>query len=214
MRAINLLPSRVEEAATPGRWLEDRRRAGAVAGAALVVFGAGVGVVHHSMSSAVASRRAELDRLQAQLVAARHASARPAVSPRDTADEARATLVTQAAANRSKWDRLLRELALVLPSDVWLSDLKAQSSSGDDSATATSTSGTSTGDTTAAAFVIQGSTYSQDAVARLLSRLQLIPDLVDVRLQQSGSSEHGGAPLGRSVDFTITAGIRPAAGGS
>jgi hypothetical protein len=59
-------------------------------------------------------------------------------------------------------------------------------------------------------FTIQGRTYSHDGVARLLSRLQLLPDLTNVQLISSTRSVIGKQPV---VDFTIAADIA-AAGGS
>ena len=51
-------------------------------------------------------------------------------------------------------------------------------------------------------FVIAGSTYSYDSVARLLSRLALVPDLADVTL----TSSTAGATT--SVEFNITAAVK------
>ena len=58
-------------------------------------------------------------------------------------------------------------------------------------------------------LVIGGYTYSQDAVARLLSRLQVVPDLTNVQLQSSAVT-----PLGNSsvVAFTILADIKTGGG--
>jgi Tfp pilus assembly protein PilN len=214
MRAINLLPARQEEAAHGGRWGDGRRRALAAGGAVLLVA-CGLAVVRESMSGTVDSRRRELGRLQAQLALARHASVAPPVkAPRADVDQ-RHTLVVAAAGKRTNWDRLLRELALVLPSDVWLSDLKAQvAGSADTSGSSSSGTAGSSGDSGTAGFTIEGSTYSQDAVARLLSRLQLIPDLVDVRLERSGSAQDTGVTAAHSVEFTITAAVRSTGSGS
>jgi hypothetical protein len=59
-------------------------------------------------------------------------------------------------------------------------------------------------------FVIAGSTYSYDSVARLLSRLALVPDLADVTLTSSTAGET------TTVEFNITAAVKGpcCAGGS
>ena len=54
-------------------------------------------------------------------------------------------------------------------------------------------------------FVMQGRTYSHDGVARLLSRLQVVPDLTNVQLQSSTLSTVGGQNV---VDFSIAADIK------
>jgi Tfp pilus assembly protein PilN len=58
-------------------------------------------------------------------------------------------------------------------------------------------------------FTIQGRTYSHDGVARLLSRLQVVPDLTNVQLVSSTRSQVGNQEV---VDFTIAADIAAAAG--
>ena len=56
---------------------------------------------------------------------------------------------------------------------------------------------------------INGYTYSQEGVARLLARLSVLPDLTDVQLQTSALTEIGDRPV---IQFTILANVR--AGGS
>jgi hypothetical protein len=54
-------------------------------------------------------------------------------------------------------------------------------------------------------LVIEGTTYSHDAVARLLSRLMLIPDLENVTLANSTAAPDSGL-----VDFSIAASVKGA----
>ena len=56
-------------------------------------------------------------------------------------------------------------------------------------------------------FTIQGRTYSHDGVARLLSRLQVVPDLTNVQLQSSTLAKVGGQDV---VEFSIAADIKVA----
>jgi Tfp pilus assembly protein PilN len=109
--------------------------------------------------------------------------------------------VSQVLDQRIAWDRVLREVSLVMPTDVTLSALtmSAPTAAG---AAATAGSAPSQG------FVITGSAYSYDSVARLLSRLALVPDLDNVTLSNSsaGSTTTGST----AVQFNISATIKGA----
>jgi Tfp pilus assembly protein PilN len=59
-------------------------------------------------------------------------------------------------------------------------------------------------------FTLDGYTYSHAAVARLLTRLAVVPDLVNVQLQQSTKTKLGTA---NAVHFTIAADVRRPGGG-
>ena len=203
MRPVNLLPPQlVEQRASR---LRDPRVLIGVSAAVVVL--ATLAFARHSASSTVASRRSELADVRAQIaLAARRPVAQPAQAAKTPID-GRTAVVVDAASKRTSWDRLLRELALVLPNDVWLSDLKAQTTDAETASASTSASATPTDGT--AGFSIQGSTYSQAAVARLLSRLQMIPDLADVRLEQSETSSDSSGSGARTVQFTISANVVP-----
>ena len=190
MRAVNLLPR--EEA---------KKSFAANRG---VVFG-GVGggalatVVLASMlmsaGGAASTKQAELDSIRAQIAAI------PPVPVSDTSSEdalaaekgARVGALSAALADRVAWDRVLRQVSLVLPEDVWLTNLSAAAP--DDSA-----------DAAAAGFTLTGATYSQNGVARFLSRLAGVPDLQKVALQSSQSELQNEREL---VQFTILADVRP-----
>ena len=78
----------------------------------------------------------------------------------------------------------------MLPDDVWLATLSAKApvSSSVPIAPAPAAAGTTVA---ATQFTLDGYTYSHPAVARLLSRLAVIPDLVNVQLQQSTLTKVG-----------------------
>jgi len=103
--------------------------------------------------------------------------------------------LSAALSGRLAWDRVLREVSLVLPDDVWLTSL---------SATAPSTaSGTSS-----AGFSINGRTYSHDGVARLLARLSVVPHLSNIQLQHSTIAvSDSGRQL---VEFSLNATVKAA----
>jgi hypothetical protein len=60
-------------------------------------------------------------------------------------------------------------------------------------------------------LTLQGTTYSQAGVARLLSRLQVVPDLKNVQLQSSNATLLG---TQRVINFTIVSDIRKGRGAS
>jgi hypothetical protein len=66
--------------------------------------------------------------------------------------------------------------------------------------------------TTSVDFTMNGKAFSHEGVARLLSRLALVPDLQGVTLGHSTRTELGGKR--GAVDFTVTAGIRAPGGSS
>lgn len=197
MRAVNLLPRDHHQKAvglpsTPVL-------VGICAG---VLVAAGLGTDFMIQSAKVAKEQRKLDGLQARVQALPEAPAGPSAGATQLAGEhsARVSALAAAMANRVAWDRIFREFSLVLPDDVWLTTLTAQSP-------ASSTA--STGGTTPTQFSITGRTYSHDGVARLLSRLQVIPDLQNVTLVSSTRDEVAGQAV---VQFSIVADIRTASG--
>ncbi|MES1246986.1 MAG: PilN domain-containing protein [Actinomycetota bacterium] len=115
----------------------------------------------------------------------------PAVS----ADEQpRLDAVKAALSQRIDWDRIMREFSLVLPSDISITSLQLGAPAAPGVGATTGTPGTLT---------INGSAYSHDGVARFMSRLMLIPDFMDVTLQNSSADTSG-------VTFSINASIKGA----
>lgn len=191
MRAVNLLPRDA-----PKKSFEAKR--GVVVGSAGGV--ALVSVVLASMilsaGGAAGEKQAELDALRAQIAAI------PAAPATDTSNDdalaaqksARVGALSAALSGRIAWDRVLRQVSLVLPDDVWLTNLAA----------AAPTAGGVAGES-ASKFTLTGSTYSQSGVARFLSRLSVIPDFANVQLQSSASVAANARDL---VQFTIVADVR------
>jgi Tfp pilus assembly protein PilN len=123
--------------------------------------------------------------------------------------QARVTAVSAALSRRVAWDRVFRELSLVLPDDVWLATISAKAPVPSSSAIAPPAAAPGSA-LAATGFTIDGFTYSHAAVARLLSRLAVIPDLVNVQLQQSTRTKLANA---NAVHFTIAADVRRPGGG-
>lgn len=197
MRAVNLLPAKKDSR-------EKRRQPNLVALGGVVAAVAVTAVMAMwflNASGAVTERQSELDTLNAERAAI------PVPKPRDTSGDAlaqersgRLNALAVALGGRVAWDRLFREISLVTPDDVWFTTLQASAPS-TPSADAAAAGATAT----VGGFTITGRTYSHDAVARLLSRLSIVPHLDDVKLEKSviGKSE------GRTVvEFTISAAVR------
>ena len=158
-------------------------------------------------SGKVAAAQRNFDDLNRQFEALPPPPAGPSAAQQQLAGEqnARVGALTTAMSSRVSWDRIFREFSLVLPDDVWLTSLSAKSPI----SPATNSSSTG-GSTVPSMFTIEGRTYSHDGVARLLSRLQVIPDLTNVQLISSTRSKVGNQPV---VEFSIAADLASATGG-
>jgi Tfp pilus assembly protein PilN len=127
-----------------------------------------------------------------------------------TQREQRSLALASAIGKRVAWDRILRRFALVLPDDVWLTTLTGDVPLSGTAATATATTSSAL-PAAATQLTITGDTYSQDSVARLLERLQVVPDLKNVQLKSSASTPLGGRTV---YVFTIVSDIRNGRGAS
>jgi Tfp pilus assembly protein PilN len=173
MRAINLLP----------RDETDGRRGPAlpvlVGCVGTVLVTAILAVMFLSASSSTMHQKRALQDAQAEYAAI---PAPPTPSPIDKSlpqqQQTRVTALATALGQRVAWDRLLREVSQVVPSDVWLVTLNALSPT---IAPVPATDSLPTG------FIISGCTYSQESVARFLARLDVVPDLSQMTLGKSAS---------------------------
>jgi len=201
MRAVNLLPK--DHAQKGGGRPSLPVLVGVCAG---VLVAAALGADFMMQSGKIAKEQRHLDELQAQVDALPATPVGPTAGQTQLAGEhsARVAALSSALANRVAWDRVFREFSLVLPDDVWLTTLTAQSPV---SPSAPSGTGSSTGVPTQ--FAITGRTYSHDGVARLLSRLQVVPDLQNVTLVSSTLDKVAGQDV---VQFSIVADLRTASG--
>jgi Tfp pilus assembly protein PilN len=199
MRAVNLLPRD-----------EGRRRSQPGAVSLTAVLGAVLLTAVLSgwflmASSGVNERQGELDGLNAELAAIPPPPrATESHSTLVAEKDARLTLLSKALATRVAWDRVLREVSLVIPDDVWLETMTTN-------APDPSLPAAAPGQAAAApvgGFSITGYTYSHDGVARLLGRLSVIPHLANVKL---GSSVLDTGSERRTVKFTISAQLRDGA---
>ncbi len=210
MQAVNLLPA---GATRSRRWgavadgQSPKRVVVTAAAAAGVVVVALAGAFVHT-SGVVSDRQSTLDGLS-QEVAAAEAKAASAQAARASA-QARRVAVTTVTSQRVTWEQVLRDLGRVLPRNVLLENLQAQSPTPTAATTATSTTTMPTTGSAPTAFVVTGRTSSQKSVARVIDRLSVLPWLSDVSLQQSTRSDTGKGGL--TVQFTIGANLSSTGG--
>jgi Tfp pilus assembly protein PilN len=187
MRAVNLLPkdTKRERKKTPVAPL--------VGVVGMVLVTALMAMMFMSRSSEVAQAQTQLDLANSELASIPPPPPVDAAQPElREAKSTRLTAVSTALGQRVSWDRLLRHFSQVLPDDVWLTSLQARTPG----AATTSTDG---------GFILQGFSYSHESVARLLARLQVVPDLTNVALQTSAQADVAGRTI---VQFTVVADVR------
>ena len=197
MRAVNLLPRD-----TGQRTIKKESLPVLIGACSGVLVAAVLGAMFMMGSGKIAAEQRKLDDLNRIYQALPPPPAGPSAAQQQLAGEqsARVTALSTALTSRVAWDRVFREFSLVLPEDVWLTSLVAKSPISPVTNVATSTPGGAPSQ-----FTIQGRTYSHDGVARLLSRLQVVPDLTNVQLVSSTLSKVGGQDV---VDFSIAADIK------
>jgi Tfp pilus assembly protein PilN len=202
MRAVNLLPSEHQRRTTGGSWRGLRSPRPAVAGAlgaALVV--ATLGLLFVSASGSIDDKQRQVTELRGAQARTEAARTRSSDTP---ARQQRETAVAAAVSERLAWDVMLTRLARVAPDAVQLSALTlAAPGVSDANQVAAPAGGVAPSD-----FTITGVAPSHSHVARLLTRLALVPGVVEPQLGSSSKTDAAaGAP---AVQFSITAGIDPA----
>jgi Tfp pilus assembly protein PilN len=192
MRAVNLLPRDLESSRDFGGRTPMLVAAGgiaAVTAAAVVLF--------MSASGSVSDQTSQVESLEAAIASVPSPN-QPAVAPAGITQERadRVAAFSAALTYRVPLDRLLRELAYVLPEDAWLTGLTAAGSPSSAVATAPAAA------TTVQGVTIQGATYSQASVARVLARFGAIPSLDHVRLTASARIVPAAPQPGQKVSET------------
>jgi hypothetical protein len=161
-------------------------------------------VMFLSASAGVAKKQRALEQIQAEYAALpAPAPASPVVAELPQQRQTRVTALATVLGQRVAWDRLLREVSQVVPSDVWLLNLNALAPSVSPAGTAAPAPGAPAQQS----FMVTGCTYSQDSVARFLARLSVVPDLTAMTLAKSASDAGGGGGGGGQCPsgmFTFT----------
>jgi Tfp pilus assembly protein PilN len=206
MRPVNLVPQ------------EQRRRApregggGKGAYVALGVLGVLVVLVAAYVLSSnqvterqnqAAAASAEADRLEAE--------ASKQVSYTDFAAIAQTRLqsVASVAETRFDWERLMREVALVMPAGSWLQSADASVAGDAAAAAAAPAAGTTTAAPAGPSATFLGCTPDQSDVARMMVRLRQLNRVADVTLNQSATEGKNSEPAavdscGPNYKFDIT----------
>ena len=157
--------------------------------------------------AAVAS--AEADRLEAE------AAKRADYTDFAQIAQTRTLSVAGVAATRFDWERLMREVSLIMPSGSWLQSADASVAGGGDAAsqaTATTTTTSVPAASPTATFV--GCMPEQSDVARMMVRLRQMHGATDVTLNESAQDQAGSpatiGTCGRYYKFDISVTFAPA----
>lgn len=196
MRAVNLIPS------------EQQRGAGGAAGksgggayimlgalALLVVLAATYVVSNKSLTD----KRTQLADVTQQAEAAEaKAQALTSYTKFAAIRQKRVDTVTQLASSRFDWAHALREVARVLPQNAWLTSLSGTTST---SVSIDGGGGSSSmrSSLNVPAIIINGCTTSQQAVAKLITRLRLIDGVQRVTLEDSTKAQQQAGASGSST---------------
>jgi Tfp pilus assembly protein PilN len=210
MRAVNLLPADATRGRRWGAGAGDRgatKRVFVVAALVAAVLMAVLAAAFVQAHSSVGDKQETLAGLEQEVATAKAKAA--AVQAARARSQARRVAVTEVNSKRITWEQVLRDLSRVLPGNVWLQNLQAQSPTPTVGASTAAMSTATTG-TTPTAFVVSGFTSSQKGVARVMDRLSVLPWLSDVSLQQSTRADTVSG--GKAVQFTIGANLSSTGG--
>jgi Tfp pilus assembly protein PilN len=194
MRAVNLLPKDLPRTRTA------RPSAPVIIAAAAPVLAACAVFVGYSYEhSPLAKKERRLDAVKAQVAALppRPVAASTAGQGLIADRIARRSALDSVLDDRVSMDGSLSDLARILPSDVWLTSLSLLSPTPADATAASASSGLS----------MSGYTSSQVGVARLMTRLELLPMFTNVALASTTASQIG---MKNVVQFSVTATLSPA----
>src|SRR3954469_21774368 len=200
MRAVNLLPEKHRPRKATGGQRGSSYILPAVLGAvviAVLVYVVTVNSINEAKTD-VADAKAETVRANAQ------AGQLGAYGDFAKVKTERVATVKRLAQSRMDWERLVRELAVVLPDGVWIQNASAAdgsgaaSSSGSTASTSSSSSSSSSAPAGGATLTLVGFAENQGQVADTLVRLRELQGATDVKLDHSttqgeGASAPGGA---------------------
>jgi Tfp pilus assembly protein PilN len=189
MRPVNLIPK--DERSGVRRAMRSGPLAYIVLGGLLAALAAMTVLV--VTDNQIADSKAEITRLNAEIADAQARAAESAAYTQfHLLAEQRATTVTNLADSRFDWERVMRELALILPGDIWLTNLSASVKPG-----LADSSGSGLRDGIAGpALQLNGCGVGQESVARFVSSLKEIEGVTRVGVQSSaltGSDSAGGS---------------------
>jgi len=198
MRPVNLLPPELRAGARAPM------RTGPIPYilvGALVAVLAGVSLLVIT-GNQISEREAEVTTLKREDAAAvQEAKRLAAYTQFQTMHEQRLATITSLADSRFDWERVMRELSLVLPHTVWLTELSASASSESSSG---SGGGSLRGSVVGPALELEGCATGQEAVAGFVTALKDIDGVTRVGVESSELSDQeegaGGSEEGSSSE--------------
>lgn len=181
MKAVNLLP----ESSRP------HQPSGQMGGSAYWVVGGlavllVMAVAYVFTANQVSSRESELTAAKAETQAAQERAATlSSFGGFAQIAQARLTSVRDLATVRFDWERVLREVAHVVPPEIWLLDMSASTSPQDSSGGAATDAAATPAGGVSPSLKISGCAPAQSDVAALMVRLRKLHDAEDVTLAES-----------------------------
>jgi Tfp pilus assembly protein PilN len=198
MRPVNLIPS--EERTGERRPMRGGPLAYVIVGAlAAAVIGVAILAVTNNQ---ISESKAEISRLESeQATVEAKATELQAFTQFHSMHQQRLATITSLAESRFDWERVMRELALVLPGDVWLTSLAGTADAG------VSVGGTAgvalRGSIPGPALEISGCARNQDAVAGFVQALKEIDGVTRVGMQASAIGGEGAGGGGSASCQTL-----------
>jgi Tfp pilus assembly protein PilN len=194
MRPVNLIPN--EERSGERRPMRGGPLAYVIVGA-LAAAVLGVALLT-TTNNQISDSKAEIATLKSETaVAEARAQALSAYTQFHTLQQQRTATVTSLADSRFDWQRVMRELSLILPGNVWLTNL-----TGTASPDVTISGGSSISlrsGVSGPALEITGCAGSQEAVAGFVQALKEIDGVTRVGMQSSSVGESSGGASGGSA---------------
>ncbi len=186
MRAVNLIP--------PEQRRGDRApmRTGPLSYVLVGVLAAALVAVTLLVmtNNKISDREAERVSLESQVARAEAEAQRlAAFAEFASLEQARQETVSSLARSRFDWERVLRELAIVIPGDVWLTGLNATVSPDASSGGTSTSSAAGTESITGPSLQIDGCAAGHEAVAKFLAALQDIDGVTRVSVLKSDRPE-------------------------
>jgi Tfp pilus assembly protein PilN len=202
MRPVNLIP--VEERRGEKTPLRTGPVSYAIVGVlAVALLGATLMVL---TGNQISDRKTEVSQLQAQVAQAEARSKQLSAFGQFAAlQKARQDTVSNLAQSRFDWERVLRELAIVAPSDVWLTDVTGSASAGSAPSGSTSSGASSaTAGILGPSLQIQGCSDGHEAVASFLAALRDIDGVTRVTVMNSDRQDSSGVPASTATGGSST----------
>jgi Tfp pilus assembly protein PilN len=185
MRPVNLIPNELRQGAHgpmrtgPIPYILVGAMVAVLAGVALLVI----------TGNQISERKDEVVQLKREDAAAETEAKRlVAYTQLQTLHEQRVATITSLADSRFDWERVMRELALILPPDVWLTELSASASA--ESESESKSGGALRQSIAGPALELTGCAAGQESVAGFVTALKDIDGVTRVGVQSSELGEH------------------------